>query len=280
VARLAGSKLNVNRNVSTRLSQSMPTKGLRTLRITQDVLPPRPEVSSKPFFAVAGPRMSPASLRVFDIYELLEAILLYLPMRDILLAQRVNRRWRATIESSKPLQRALYFLPHGSCSWDGLRETNPLIASVFSNFFNIFPIRPVMPFMVKGLLEATRARPECAVLLKPTVEEFEVKVKNAGASWRKMLVAQPPVVSLQVIDKRIAPDYHDCFNESVENTEGVRLEDLLVLEDEGPGLRELDVDVLAAISEAASSSMAKTKPFTRISHKARRPKRQTVSASE
>lgn len=43
--------------------------------------------------------------------ELLEAILLKLPQRDILLAQRVSKTWLATITSSLALQQALSFQP-------------------------------------------------------------------------------------------------------------------------------------------------------------------------
>ncbi|TKA71628.1 hypothetical protein B0A49_03031 [Cryomyces minteri] len=51
------------------------------------------------------------SQRVVNIVELLEQILLHLPMVDLLLAQRVCRRWRALIIHSVHLQRALFLRP-------------------------------------------------------------------------------------------------------------------------------------------------------------------------
>jgi len=48
---------------------------------------------------------------VFNTAELLEAVLLNLPMKDLLLSQRVRRSWQALIITSLHLQRALFLLP-------------------------------------------------------------------------------------------------------------------------------------------------------------------------
>lgn len=55
--------------------------------------------------------MAPAVLRTFGTVELLERILLELTPRDILLLQRVKRKWKATIAESIKLKRALFFEP-------------------------------------------------------------------------------------------------------------------------------------------------------------------------
>lgn len=49
---------------------------------------------------------------VFDTVELFEAVLVCLPARDLLLAQRVSRRWQNVIAKSTKLQRALFFVPN------------------------------------------------------------------------------------------------------------------------------------------------------------------------
>lgn len=54
--------------------------------------------------SVAGPVLA-------AIPELVEAVVLELPLQDILLAQRVDRTWRATIKNSPKLQKALFFRP-------------------------------------------------------------------------------------------------------------------------------------------------------------------------
>ena len=53
----------------------------------------------------------PSSERVFNTVELIEAVLLELPLKDVLLAQRVCKTWQAAIAASSPLQRALCLRP-------------------------------------------------------------------------------------------------------------------------------------------------------------------------
>lgn len=48
---------------------------------------------------------------VFSTAELLESILHELPTKDLLLAQAVSKHWKATIDNSPKLQRALFFKP-------------------------------------------------------------------------------------------------------------------------------------------------------------------------
>jgi hypothetical protein len=55
--------------------------------------------------------MASAPEQVSDTVELIEMILLKLPARDILLAQRVSKQWQAVIKSSTKLQQALFFQP-------------------------------------------------------------------------------------------------------------------------------------------------------------------------
>lgn len=58
-----------------------------------------------------------AANRVFDVVELLEAILLKIPTQDLLSSQRLSRAFRDTIRSSVHLKRALYL---GPCEFDEL----------------------------------------------------------------------------------------------------------------------------------------------------------------
>jgi len=55
--------------------------------------------------------MSGPAGRVFAIPELCVPILHGLATKDLLLAQRVCKRWKSTIENSQKLQRALFFQP-------------------------------------------------------------------------------------------------------------------------------------------------------------------------
>lgn len=52
-----------------------------------------------------------AGSKMAAIPELVEYILLELPLRDVLLAQRIDRTWRNIIQGSSKLQKALFFRP-------------------------------------------------------------------------------------------------------------------------------------------------------------------------
>ncbi|KAK4898597.1 hypothetical protein LTR27_003769 [Elasticomyces elasticus] len=52
-----------------------------------------------------------AAHQVFHITELLQSILLDLPMQDLLLAQRVCSTWKEVIDGSQAIQRTLFFIP-------------------------------------------------------------------------------------------------------------------------------------------------------------------------
>jgi hypothetical protein len=60
---------------------------------------------------------------IFGVPELMEAILLELPMKDVLLSRRVNKQFKATIEGSVELQQALFFVPSCQRSTQDTKST-------------------------------------------------------------------------------------------------------------------------------------------------------------
>ena len=52
-----------------------------------------------------------ASAKVFDTYELLEDILLHVPLRQLLLVQRVSKTFRQLAQNSLKIQKALFLTP-------------------------------------------------------------------------------------------------------------------------------------------------------------------------
>ena len=52
-----------------------------------------------------------AVIQVFGTVELLEAVLLLLPLKTLLLSQRVSQKWKAAISGSQKLQQALFYTP-------------------------------------------------------------------------------------------------------------------------------------------------------------------------
>lgn len=51
------------------------------------------------------------SSQVFETYELLEDILLRLPLRQLLLAQKVNKKFHTLVHDSPRIKRALFLEP-------------------------------------------------------------------------------------------------------------------------------------------------------------------------
>ena len=75
---------------------------------THGTLPPNPQEEQP----TEAPKVT-ASTKVLNTVELLELVLLELPVRDLLLVQRVCCTWHSTIENSRLLQQALFFKPIG-----------------------------------------------------------------------------------------------------------------------------------------------------------------------
>lgn len=148
-----------------------------------------------------------ASTAVFDTVELLENILLNLPMKDLLLDARVCRKWKEVINGSISLQRALFmkaepvdvvfrFRPpshfnkipedddtrwfcHQKNGIDFIAaRINPLFAADDSQVDEEFG----------GLFERIDEGHIEFVDIKP-LQSFE----DFNASWRRMFLTQPPV---------------------------------------------------------------------------------------
>ncbi|KAK5696386.1 hypothetical protein LTR17_024262, partial [Elasticomyces elasticus] len=84
-----------------------------------------------------------ASTATFDTVELLENIILFLPLRRILQVQRVSKQWQNTVQGSVKTRRALFLEPssnvvlntHGKTEWrttqnqiwQGKALINPLV---------------------------------------------------------------------------------------------------------------------------------------------------------
>ncbi|KAI5363993.1 Putative F-box domain-containing protein [Septoria linicola] len=166
----------------------------------------------------------PECSSVFNIVELLEQILLHLPMRDLLLSQRVCRRWRALSRDSVQIRRALFLVPsqYGPVSYidwefddrgyynDWWRQTgNPL---------HLQPLRcpsNAPPSRYKAHWGGNRqdigvykvfANP-LLVELFPVLSQNGVwspspdlppEVLSLHASWRRMYMTQPPIAQLYI----------------------------------------------------------------------------------
>ncbi|KAE9382252.1 hypothetical protein N431DRAFT_425683 [Stipitochalara longipes BDJ] len=132
---------------------------------------------------------SSAPERAFSIPEVLEAILLNIQPRHLLVdAQRVNRTWHSTVKYSPALQRLLFF---EACPKNDNREPefNLLLIAAFPPFFNH---NPDVEDDAKWTQESLSRIDWNSSLPKRDAYSRE------EASWRQMLVLQPPITELNI----------------------------------------------------------------------------------
>ncbi|KAJ7744770.1 hypothetical protein DFH07DRAFT_834278 [Mycena maculata] len=156
--------------------------------------------------------MSPAKDMVLSTPELLDLLLTQLSMRDLLIsAPLVSKKWQA-ITLGPAVQRALFFRP------DPLSQPtkNPLLVEMFSPFF-VAPTKgesprgwPVKPADIKAM---------------PWSKAPEV-FKHPDASWRRMLVAQPPAQTLVMKSTQTSWGGHRQKSTGVLNDAALRMGDL------------------------------------------------------
>ncbi|KAJ6517241.1 hypothetical protein C8R47DRAFT_1254655 [Mycena vitilis] len=120
---------------------------------------------------------------VLSTPELLELILWHLPMRILLVtAPLVSKTWQA-VTLSPILQQALFFQPDLAFAAHPIQ--NPLLVELFPPFFT--PKHWLWPD-TKAFTAMPWAKAPDAF-------------RRAEASWRRMLVRQPPVQTMQLIDR-------------------------------------------------------------------------------
>ena len=120
-------------------------------------------------------------------YELVEQILLHLPMLDLLHCQRVCTHWKGVIDSPPVLQQALYFrpgkerkelprTPYNHCNHN---EFNPLLQEVFVEWFT-----------TSGFFHRKTTFPNESVAYIPVRRDDPEIFRRPEASWRRMLFQQ------------------------------------------------------------------------------------------
>lgn len=168
-------------------------------------------------------KLTSAAHRVYGTTELLEKVLLQLLTKDLLLAQKVNRRFKAVIDACPGIQRALFFKP-GRAPKDGKHLTepfaNPLFASkyfpntsvlvVHSHPKQVTFLRAVYTHEFENAKDKDRKKERRAVLSLRTVRCDELACKTSrlikklhvNGSWRRMLLTQPPLETWTMLNGR------------------------------------------------------------------------------
>lgn len=151
--------------------------------------------------------------------ELLENILKFLPMRDLLLVQRVSRKWSAVITQSTLLQQMLFFAPKQTeFRWEcevkheGPRRKWPRKVDRTYVLPEVRPkgvarlilmdngqLNPLLFSCVENIWE--KDGDESYILALPRFNSLHLALSYPEASWRRMLVSQPPVDYCVILDR-------------------------------------------------------------------------------
>jgi hypothetical protein len=149
---------------------------------------------------------SHAGSRIVGIYELLEQCLLELPMKDILLAQRVSKRFDAIINTSPRLREKLFFTSRLKFETAFKAHLNPLLmrndvmaaiplffdhkekrlASCYQQGYTRLYCRSITATTVWVYLEFSSDKPS------GEFEEGRYQTETLGkGSWERMFISQP-----------------------------------------------------------------------------------------
>jgi hypothetical protein len=173
--------------------------------------------------------MTSAAHQVASTTELTELILLHTDMRTLLVsAQRVCKAWQSLVQTSRPLQRALYFEAIAPSSDEDItvgRTMNPLLMQTFPTFFrtrwnevvgtpyskefttSLNPFGFMDETRVGALSETTRSSIAVHGASEPTKREAYLR---KDASWRRMQVQHPAAPNIGFSEAHMAaePSYH------------------------------------------------------------------------
>ncbi|KAJ5952569.1 uncharacterized protein N7479_010982 [Penicillium vulpinum] len=140
--------------------------------------------------SISNPPQQPHD--IFFINEILENILLHTEMRTLLTsAQRVSRLWNAMIRTSVRLQESLFFKPSKfEISDPSQRIRNPLLEDIlWAQFF----------LKQRQTSESKIADISRFPLRHPERRKLNVYLRK-DASWKRMLLQQPPTSSIGVLE--------------------------------------------------------------------------------
>ena len=199
-----------------------------------------------------------AAAAVFDITELFEHILLETTISDLFVHQRVSKKWFAFIKTSKKLQKKMFLLADGepvspiaqrsdtayTCYAAQVLAVNPSCLHRYESGHWSLPIQS--PY-IGGVDLSDQWSPEVSsvgldIHDGDRVHDLERSARgrnNIGASWRRMLLTQPPITALDLQQRPLNPWREDtqvrgCVTRlggwsdvvTVWNAEGVTLGDV------------------------------------------------------
>ena len=184
---------------------------------------PRPLGEDKTNESVVEPKPSPldAGTRLTATFELLEQVLLHVPMETVLFSQRVSQCFRSTIKNSRALQQKLFLAPVSAKHTNDMPQLNPLLTKIsvasrlplflrstgLSSFITYHGSNRESPLRTKAIW--TNRDSDAGYLIRWQLQQssryaFGAKapVVFGAGSWRDMCLTQPPCMALlEVVDQ-------------------------------------------------------------------------------
>nr|XP_056567974.1 uncharacterized protein N7489_003801 [Penicillium chrysogenum]KAJ5243705.1 hypothetical protein N7489_003801 [Penicillium chrysogenum]KAJ5275696.1 hypothetical protein N7505_004241 [Penicillium chrysogenum]KAJ5286163.1 hypothetical protein N7524_001469 [Penicillium chrysogenum]KAJ6140780.1 hypothetical protein N7497_011673 [Penicillium chrysogenum] len=177
-----------------------------------------------------APTPTPAQSHALSIPEIFELILLNLDIRTLLTkASRICHSWSHFINSSPRIQWALFFRPLDH-ALNKPKTQNPLLAETFPSIFDQFECTGKRNDLDT---DTTNEKPTSNV----TLTTFDM-IKNPHkwdayirpeASWRRMLVQQPPVYTLSLLRSNVGHGgqhlyIYEAMDHQKEPADGLRMD--------------------------------------------------------
>lgn len=147
---------------------------------------------------------STARAKVLETNELLEKILWFLPFRDLLMAQQLNKHYKSVVERSPQIQKKLYRAP--------MQKGETLYHPLMDTIFNSIPIRSLpsikdqarkdlrSSFLSVADLDTKDGERILAALYLPKDQLKNKAISNGTKqSWGSMFITQPPVKCLRAM---------------------------------------------------------------------------------
>lgn len=186
-----------------------------------------------------GAKQRGLSDTVFLATELLEKILLQLPMKDLLLAQQVCRKWKAVISESRDLQTALYLLPSETLfRWNYQFSPKAKLTRISLSTPHQYNVEGTSYMYSIATLNSLLCKEIYAVdihnkvaILRYDGFQFNrsLAVGSPTASWQEMFLTQPPITKASVACyfRGQSPAYHAPGWIDVANSAGIKMWDII-----------------------------------------------------
>lgn len=153
--------------------------------------------------------MASSGERASDTYELLEQILLCLPIKDLFVVQRVSRTWKSIIQQSRGIRKKMFLLANGNPivqKADPFEYHNSVSTGVFytgclefNPAFEILQGKPVAPTGYEDLASYNVFPGDSSINIIINMADDRPETKQLGRStlsYKSMLVTQPPITTM------------------------------------------------------------------------------------